>query len=189
MNLKLSEVFAQAGQKRVALVIDGPVHYLVLNTKVNAINPQFIKEFNACLDTLESLPEEPAILVMIGSGPKVFCAGFDLKHWAANPINSAIDLMEVQGILARLIKLGIPSMSVVNGHAIAGGVFLALTQDHVVMKSDPTGMIWLNELTFGKAVPINYLRLVKELTNGRQSRTLLLGTKVNPQEAKRLDLV
>ena len=35
--LTLEEVFKKAGDENVALVIDGPIHYMVLNTKLNIL--------------------------------------------------------------------------------------------------------------------------------------------------------
>ena len=44
MPLSLKQVFAQAGKEaKVSLVQDGPVFYLVLNTKLNMIDFEFIE--------------------------------------------------------------------------------------------------------------------------------------------------
>ena len=128
-------------------------------------------------------------MIVIGSGPKCFCSGFDLKMWAENPLNSLISLMMTQKVLARILELGIPSMAVFNGHAIAGGVFIGLACDRIIMKNDPKLQICCNELTFGKAIPYAYVRFVKDTTSARLGRTLLIGTKLTPEEAKRLDLI
>jgi hypothetical protein len=42
MPLSLSEVFAAAGDKRVALVKDGPIFYMVMNTPFNMIDFDFL---------------------------------------------------------------------------------------------------------------------------------------------------
>jgi len=67
-------------------------------------------------------------------------------------------------------------MAIFNGHAIAGGAFLGLAHDRVIMNSNPKFTICLNEVTFGKSIPYSYVRFIKEMTSGRMGRTLLLGT-------------
>lgn len=46
MVLTLKEVFAKAGDEQVALIQDGPIFYLVLNTKMNMYDPNFIFKVN-----------------------------------------------------------------------------------------------------------------------------------------------
>ena len=98
-------------------------------------------------------------------------------------------MMMMQKVFARILELGIPSMAVFNGHAIAGGVFIGLACDRLIMNADPKFTICLNELTFGKAIPYSYVKFIKDLTSPRLGRTLIIGTKLSPQEAKRLDLI
>lgn len=57
-----------------------------------------------------------------------------------------------------------PTVCAINGHAIAGGVFLALAHDHTIMVSDPKYAMNLNELANGFLVPYGLVRLVQETT-------------------------
>ena len=50
MVLSIGEVFAKAGSQRVALIKDGPIFYLVLNTKFNLIDPEFMIKCTNFLD-------------------------------------------------------------------------------------------------------------------------------------------
>ena len=54
---------------------------MVLNTKMNMIDMNFIAKMNQVLDEVEA-SEGPAVLVTVASGPKVFSSGFNLKFWA-----------------------------------------------------------------------------------------------------------
>ena len=81
-------------------------------------------------------------------------------------------------------------MAVFNGHAIAGGVFLGLCHDRIIMnESNPKWTVCLNELSFGKAVPHSYVRILRSMTTGRVARIMLLGTKLSCKEALRLDVI
>lgn len=78
----IREIFAQVPKERkVGLVKDGPVYYIVLNSKKNEINDVFLKELEEAVETIEKSPLEEAVLVTIGSGPKIFSNGFDLHWW------------------------------------------------------------------------------------------------------------
>lgn len=49
--------------------------------------------------------------------------------------------------MARIMVIGIPSMAVLNGHAVAGGLFLGLCHDQVIMNTvNPKCQLWVNEL-------------------------------------------
>ena len=87
----LQDIFNQAGKEPVALVKQGHVFYLVLNSKMNMINLEFCKRINQKLDEVEA-SEGPAVMVTIASGPKVFSSGFDLKFWAKNPANPILSI-------------------------------------------------------------------------------------------------
>ena len=142
----------------MCLIEDKQIFYLVLNTKHNQIDQEFIDSILKLLDEVEVKAKgKEAVLVTIGTGTTTFCSGFDLKYWALNPMNMLLTIIGMQKVFARLISLGIPSLAVLNGHTIAAGVFLALCHDKIIMKADPKKSIWVNELTFGKAVPYAYL--------------------------------
>ena len=69
------------------------------------------------------------------------------KFWQKNPqANIPLSLRLFHNLLKRILTFGMPTVCVVNGHAIAGGVFLALAHDHSIMVSDPKYNVYLNEL-------------------------------------------
>jgi enoyl-CoA hydratase/carnithine racemase len=82
--------------------------------------------------------------------------------------------------MARFLTLSVPTFCVWQGHAVAGGVFLGMCHDIIIMKDDPKLMVFLNELSFGMNLPFAYAQFVKAMTNGRTVRTLFLGTKLSP---------
>jgi enoyl-CoA hydratase/carnithine racemase len=86
--LTLDQVFSLAGTQPVALVVDGPIYYMIFNSKLNIITVEAMWKMNEILDTIEQ-SKGPAVLVTMSSS-KVFCAGFDLKYWQANPMNMDI---------------------------------------------------------------------------------------------------
>ena len=88
--LTLDEVFSKAGKESIAYIRDGDIHYMVLNTKVNAITVEVTDKMNEIIDTVESSKGRGVFVTL--SSSKVFCAGFDLQHWNKNPINMHMQL-------------------------------------------------------------------------------------------------
>ena len=103
MSLSLSEVFVKASSEQVALVKDGPIFYMVLNTDFNTIDFNFLERCNQILDEVEASTGE-AIFVTIGS-KKIFSAGFNLKWWSEKLQNKALSIILAQRFFARLITL------------------------------------------------------------------------------------
>ena len=83
---------AQAGDTKIALIKDGPIFYMVLNTPFNMIDFNFIERCNQVMDEIEASQGE-AVLVTIGSG-KCFCSGFDLKMWEEKVKNKALSIVK-----------------------------------------------------------------------------------------------
>ncbi|WP_158854208.1 enoyl-CoA hydratase/isomerase family protein [Saccharothrix deserti] len=116
----------------------GPVRRLVLHRPAqrNALNAALVDALTAALDEAEQDPATRALLIH-GSGPS-FCAGADLKH--------LLDLHEADGdpvpflrtvsALTRRIELSpLPVVAALHGHAVAGGLEIALACDVVVAET------------------------------------------------------
>ena len=67
-------------------------------------------------------------IILTGAGEKIFCAGMDLKAFAAGE-----DIRPVGQALAKLASCPKPLIAAVNGHALAGGFELVLKADLVVV--------------------------------------------------------
>lgn len=107
-----------------------------MNTKYNMIDTNMMKKFNEFLDIIEA-STGPAIVVTIGSGVKVFCSGFNLMEITRLKHSRVLMPMEMLDIYSRFLTLNVPTLCIVNGHAVAGGLYLALSHDWVIMNSNP----------------------------------------------------
>ena len=115
---------------------DGAVLRITINRpeRRNALNEEVCAGLAAAIDEAESTPGV-RVIVLTGSGDKVFCAGGDLKPGAdgtpfvidpANPRHYVIQLFR------RLERCGVPVIARVNGHALAGGLGLVCACDMAV---------------------------------------------------------
>lgn len=92
----------------------------------NALNGALSEGLSNALAAAEENPEVRAI-VITGAGEKIFCAGMDLKAFAAGE-----DLAKIGLGFAAMAKCKKPLIAAVNGHALAGGFEVVMLCDLVV---------------------------------------------------------
>lgn len=113
----------------------GPVRILTLNRpgRRNALNPALIEALDTALTDAENDPDTRC-LVLTGAG-KSFCAGADLQYFlsvAETPGGPIEFLRRVSAVVTRLETSRLPVVAALHGHAVAGGLELALACDVVV---------------------------------------------------------
>jgi enoyl-CoA hydratase len=95
--------------------------------KVNAMGPAFFDELNAALDSAEQ--QQVGAVVLIGRAG-YFSAGLNVKLLPTLPPDEITRTLQAFGhTLLRVWTLPIPTVAAVTGHAVAGGLFLALACD------------------------------------------------------------
>jgi len=99
--------------------------------KVNAMGPAFFDELNAALDRAER--ERPGALVIAGR-EGFFSPGLNIKLLPTlAPDELTRTLQSFGHTLLRVWAFPLPTVAAITGHAVAGGLFLALACDRRVM--------------------------------------------------------
>ena len=155
---------------------------------VNAMGLTLLRELDTVVAGLAAAPP-PRGLVLTGEG-RAFCAGADLK---ASPRYTAADWQEIHRLadraFAALCLLPVPTVAAINGHALGGGLILALTCDLRLATTAPA-RFGLPEVAHDIAFPPVPLALVQEsLTPAVQRDLVLSGRHVGNAEAVQLGLV
>jgi enoyl-CoA hydratase len=138
----------------------------------NALDPTFIE---AHLETLERLrADAPAAVVLTGTDA-FFSGGADLKVVPTlGPDEQARMARGSNELFAAWYALPRPLVCAVNGHAVAGGLVLALAGDHRV--SGTSGRFGLTEVKVGIPYPPSAMAVVQaELTPSVARRIVLRG--------------
>ena len=116
--------------------------------KRNALSPQVLREIYEAIDQAET---DRAIVIITGR-ESVFSAGFDLNVMKRGGINALRMLKAGYGLTARVMAYPYPVIVACNGHALAMGVFLMLSADHVI-GSRGDFKIAANEVAIGLTMP------------------------------------
>jgi enoyl-CoA hydratase len=151
----------------------------------NAIDIALLNQLATTLRDLEQRGDVAA-MVLTGTG-KSFSAGLDLKLVPTYDRAQQNELLRILNqALYQLYALPIPTVAAVNGHAIAGGLVLALACDMRVAV-DGGALFGLTEVRAGVPFPVAAMAVVKAELSPAAARELVLAGK-NHDAARALAL-
>lgn len=168
----------------------GDVAVVSMNSNpMNVMGEGFFSDLEEAFATLESdHTESPVVLT---SSEKAFSAGLDLKYHLS--LFASGDEEEIRqwyerfrGALFRVFTYERPVVAAVNGHAIAGGLILALCCDYRVCV-DSGARFGLNEVTIGFPVPSAIAQIaLYALGTAVAQQVMTTGFLYEPRDAVRL---
>ncbi|SES12750.1 enoyl-CoA hydratase/isomerase family protein [Sphingobium sp. YR768] len=92
---------------------------------LNALNAATIREIGEAIDEVGQ--RDARALIITGAGDKAFCAGADIKEMLGIELAAKKRKAETgQATFAKLDRLPMPSVALINGYAFGGGLELAL---------------------------------------------------------------
>jgi enoyl-CoA hydratase/carnithine racemase len=155
---------------------------------VNALGIPFLEDFTDVLHRLKTREEARAVL-LTSSCTGVFSAGDDvasLKEIDDELINT---LPKAHALLNELEELPFPTVAGINGHALGGGLELALACDFRFMARD-SGRIGLPEVRLGMIPSIGGTqRLPRLVGKAKAVEMMFKGLMITPEQAKEIGLV
>lgn len=126
---------------RVELAIDGALATIKLRRpeKLNALDQGMIAALAAACDRIEA--ERAVRVVLLAGEGKAFSAGGDIEAWAAlDPLTfGRLWIRDGHRAMDRLARLRQPTIAVLTGHALGGGLELAAVADFRIAEAH----IWL----------------------------------------------
>jgi enoyl-CoA hydratase/carnithine racemase len=152
----------------------------------NAMDPALLEEGARVLTDVAA--DDPAAVVLTGRGG-FFSAGLDLKVVPTLTPDDARGMVDgINRLFATAYRYPGPLVCAVNGHAIAGGLILALCGDHRVGSTE--GKLGLTELRAGVPYPAVAMLVVRaELTPAAARRLVLRAELFDPPVALELGIV
>lgn len=167
---------------------DGGVRLLTLDRPpANAEDETLLTDLSAALD--DAARQEGVRAVVLTGAGTFFSGGFDLAAPRRDAAAAAAIGRLFRDTHEKLLTLPKPTVALVNGHAIAGGMILALACDYR-LGVDGDYKVGLNEVAIGSSFPRVAFEIVRlRLLHGRAAE-LLLGAALYPaSQALRLGLV
>jgi 3-hydroxyacyl-CoA dehydrogenase / enoyl-CoA hydratase / 3-hydroxybutyryl-CoA epimerase len=167
-----------------ALILDVP------DRKVNVLTGQVFADLEKALERVSA--EQKYRLLIIRSGkPGSFCAGADLKEFAAGKTPEDYAAMSARGqdVFNMLANLRIPTVAVIAGGCLGGGLELALACDYRVVVDKPETKLGFPETELG-LIPGwgGTQRLPRLVGLERALQVILGGARLGAKEACRWGL-
>src|SRR3954468_21533267 len=152
----------------------------------NAMDLELLAEGYALSQELATT--EPGAVVVTGHD-RFFSAGLDLKQIPTLDADGVRELVDgVNRLFSGWYAFPRPLVAAVNGHAVAGGLILALCADYRIGATE--GKLGLTELRAGLPYPLAAISVVRAELGGPTARRLALGADlVDPPEALELGLL
>lgn len=169
-------------------IIDAVAIIKMNNPPVNALGPTFLDEFGKILAELEKV-ENARALLLASKCPGFFSAGDDIDGLKNINEDTLALLPEVHAFLNTFEALPFPTVAAINGHALGGGLELALTCDFRFMGED-SGSIGLPEVRLGMIPAFGGTqRLLHTVGKTKAIEMMYKGLQITPAEARQIHLI
>ncbi len=159
------------------------------DSSTNVLSPELMNEFAGVLDALDAAP--PKALVIASAKPAGFIAGADIEEFARLDSVLAARMLVERGWLLynRLAAVPYPTLALIRGHCMGGGLELALACRHRIVVDEPGTRLALPEVMLGIVPGWGGMLRLPELIGPAAALDLMLsGKSVDAKKAKRLGL-
>jgi 3-hydroxyacyl-CoA dehydrogenase/enoyl-CoA hydratase/3-hydroxybutyryl-CoA epimerase len=162
----------------------------VQGQSANILSHEVLTEFDQQLEQLES--KMPAGLILRSGKASGFIAGADVREFGKidDPVRAAELARLGQQVLARLANLPYPSVAVIHGFCLGGGLELAMACTWRIARDDPGTRLGLPEVRLG--IPPGFagsVRLPPLVGDFAALDMMLTGRALSAREARRRGLV
>ena len=153
---------------------DGIVVLTVDRPPANAMDVSLLREI---IEAVEHVASEPPRALVLAGRPGFFSAGADLKALPSHgPEQQREMVRSINAMALGVYELPCPVVGAITGHAIAGGLVLALCTDIRIASSE--GSYGLTEVKVGVAYPQAAIGVVAAELAPHAARALALGNEL-----------
>ncbi|KTD30423.1 MULTISPECIES: 3-hydroxyacyl-CoA dehydrogenase NAD-binding domain-containing protein [Legionella] len=162
------------------------------DVSVNVINDEVLDELNGILQEVSQIPDAKG-LVIYSAKDKGFIAGADVRAFSQfkTPAEAVDFLRKGQAVFARLEALAIPTVAMIHGFCMGGGLELALACDYRVATDDQNTRLGLPEIMLGIHPGWGGTVRLPRLIGGFDAlaKVILAGAPIAAVKAKQLGIV
>lgn len=163
---------------------DGAVLKIILNApKANVLEAPMLREI---LDALNSVANGKNVKVLVFEGAgKHFSFGASVPEHTKD--RAAMMLNAFHSMFYKLVQLAMPTMAIVRGQCLGGGMELALFCNFIV--ADRTAMFGQPEIVLGVFPPPASVMLTRKVGQAYADDIALTGRSIDAAEAYRIGMV
>ncbi len=160
------------------------------DSSTNSLSREVLEELDRLLAVLESL--KPRALVICSGKRGGFIAGADVNEFTAiaTPGEALGLIRRGQGILVRLEALPLPTVALIHGFCLGGGLELALACRHRIASDDPATRLGFPEVLLGIHPGFGgTLRSIRQAGPLGALELMLSGRSLSAHQAARIGLI
>ncbi len=168
---------------------EGNLFWITLNRpdKLNALNLKLLEELEKAVSVADS-DQDVRVIIVTGKG-KAFCAGADITQFnQLTPLDAWKFSRKGREVMDKIENLNKPSIAMINGYALGGGLELALACDIRIAAEE--AQLGLPEINLG--IYPGYggtQRLTRTIGKGRALELMMTGDRIPAKDAERFGLV
>lgn len=174
----------------LVMTVDGPVATATVD-RPDARNAMTMAMYDALAEFCARVDDSPEVRVAVvrGAGGKAFVSGTDINHFRDFDADAGIEYeRHVESVLARLERVRVPTVAVVDGYATGGGLSIAAACDlRLCTRAAKFGLPIARTLGNCVSMP-TYARLVHLLGAARALHLIYTAGFVDGAEAARIGL-
>ena len=108
---------------------------------------------------------------------RYFANSFDIQ-WISQNTDAHLNIVRIkfENLLASFMRLDVPTITAIHGHAATGGFILALAPDYRFMKVDRS-VLYMSELDHGMKLPSSLLSVLLSRILPGALRDVVLGAR------------
>jgi len=164
-------------EKVAVITIDHP--------PANAIDLVTARGFGDALDAAIRDTDVRAV-VITGKGEKALSAGMDIKDTDNKPLIGPM----VRYLYMKVERMEKPTIAAINGHALGGGLELAMACHFRIMENSPKAKVGLTELNLGIIPGWGGTQRLRKIVGVSKALELILFSKrISPEEAYELGIL
>ncbi|MEJ2529479.1 MAG: 3-hydroxyacyl-CoA dehydrogenase NAD-binding domain-containing protein, partial [Gammaproteobacteria bacterium] len=166
------------------------LHFDHQASPVNVLSLEALEEFDNVLGKIAT--DKPTGLIILSDKTSGFIAGADVKSFSNNADKSAIEqhITYVHKIFQRLEDLTTPTLALIHGFCLGGGLELALSCNYRITRDDPGTRLGFPEVMLGLFPGYGgSVRSIAKIGPLPAMNLMLTGRTVDGRSAKRMGLV
>ncbi len=156
---------------------------------LNAIDEQVVSELAAATEQLARDEHTRAVLVR-SAVEAVFMAGADIHEFERIEAEGVDRALRAQDVFTAFAELPQPTVAAINGHALGGGLELALACDFRFLARADGVLLGLPEVRLGLLPGAGGTqRLTRLVGHGRATELIMKGLQLSPDQAAEAGIV